>query len=208
MENEIWRPVDGYEGLYEVSILGRVKCLGKGKTHNSGEHLMKLTQVRNYYKVGLCRKGKTKTYFVHDFVAKAFPEICGNWFEGAECNHKDGNTLNNEASNLIVCTKAQHIMFHQQMRIEELNKRNRQERRKIKDFNTALQLFQENGKYTVTFYCRESKVRRNGKAAIEICIYQNGERFFKNSGYFAKPSDFQNGIYPEGFTEYLETFMS
>ena len=174
--------------------------------HSRSIKALKTNRTKHPY---LCWVGQdNRTHYAHIEVAKAFPEICGEWFDGCEVHHKDGNTLNNEASNLIVCTKAQHIMFHQQMRIEELNKRNRQERRKIKDFNTALQLFQENGKYTVTFYCRESKVRRNGKAAIEICIYQNGERFFKNSGYFAKPSDFQNGIYPEGFTEYLETFIS
>ena len=54
----------------------------------------------------LCVGGETKQFKVHTLVARAFPEICGEWFEGAEVDHKDGNPMNNAAENLRVVSHA------------------------------------------------------------------------------------------------------
>lgn len=97
---EIWRPVAGYEGLYEVSDKGRVKSLNFRWTGQ--EKVMKPWLSGLYLRVDLCGKKK----LVHCLVAKAFPEICGEMFEGCVINHKDENPLNNVASNLEVCTVA------------------------------------------------------------------------------------------------------
>ena len=71
MEEEIWKPIKDYEGLYEVSNLGRVKSLnyrGTGK-----EKILKNTERSNgYLAIGLIKNGKTKMFRVHRLVAEAF----------------------------------------------------------------------------------------------------------------------------------------
>ena len=59
----------------------------------------------NRVTVCLCKDGKPRQRFISVLVAKAFPEICGEWFEGAEVDHKDTDTQNNTAENLRVCDR-------------------------------------------------------------------------------------------------------
>ena len=59
---------------------------------------------RRYYSI---TRGNT-TYRVHRLIAKAFPEICGEWFEGAVVDHINGNCLDNRAVNLRVCTSKEN----------------------------------------------------------------------------------------------------
>ena len=98
--NEIWKPIKGYEGLYEVSNFGRIKSLnynhtGKGK-------ILKQNQIMNGYKlVMLYKDGNGKNYLVHRLVAEAFLPNTDN----LPCvNHKDENKQNNVVSNLEWCT--------------------------------------------------------------------------------------------------------
>lgn len=53
-----------------------------------------------------------KNIFCNIIVAKAFPEICGEWFDGCEVHHIDGDTTNDSAYNLIVLTHSQHLEIH------------------------------------------------------------------------------------------------
>lgn len=97
---EVWRPVKGYEGLYEVSNFGRVKSLKYRKTGK--ESILKQDMcVAGYFMVGL---GKKSRKLVHRLVARAFPEICGEWFDGCQVNHKNEIKTDNRAENLEVCT--------------------------------------------------------------------------------------------------------
>ena len=145
-----------------------------------------------------------KTYYVHIEVAKAFPEICGKWFKGCEVHHKDGNSLNNEATNLIVCTKAQHLEYHRKMKMNN----ERKEYLKTSSFDDKLDEFKKNGEFSVTYYCRKSKKNKDGLAPIEIGINQKGERRFKNSGFMWNPDEFEKGNYPEGFMEYVNGLLN
>lgn len=77
--NEIWRPVKGYEGLYEVSNLGRVKSLERTRKSKNGciapvcEKILSLKTDRDGYKeITLCLNSKLKFYRVHRLVAEAF----------------------------------------------------------------------------------------------------------------------------------------
>ena len=71
MEEEIWKPIKDYEGLYEVSNLGRVKSLNYRKTGK--EKILKNIECNNgYLKVGLIKFGKCKMCSIHRLVAEAF----------------------------------------------------------------------------------------------------------------------------------------
>lgn len=104
-EIEIWKDIKDYEGLYQVSNMGRVKSLGNGKAKNpnlSKERILKQTINKNkYYNVQLFKEGKGKNYLVHRIVAQTFLSNSDN----LSCvNHKDENKTNNCASNLEFCT--------------------------------------------------------------------------------------------------------
>lgn len=113
---EIWRPIEGYDG-YEVSNLGRVRRITI--TYIKPDK----SDIRRYryplHKSKQDKKGKKE--FGHILVAKAFPEICGKWFNGCEVHHKDRNSKNNKAENLICLTKQEHTKEH----YEELAERAR-----------------------------------------------------------------------------------
>ena len=92
---EIWKEIEGYEGLYEVSNLGRIKSLQKDII------LKNRLSKRGYYLVSLYKNGKSTTKWVHRLVAKAFISNPDNL---PQINHKDENSLNNCADNLEWCT--------------------------------------------------------------------------------------------------------
>ena len=116
MENEIWRPVKGYEGLYEVSNYGRVRSLNFYRNKNFKKELKPTENRYGYMVVCLRNFGNTtlptkKQYKLHRLVAYAFQEICGNYFDGAVCNHKDENKTNNIADNLEWCTQSYNCIY-------------------------------------------------------------------------------------------------
>ena len=106
---EVWRDIEGYEGYYQVSNLGRVKRLESFVYSNVGcrivrERILALKNERNGYKsVHLCKYGVRTRKRVHRLVAEAFiPNP-----ERLPCvNHKDENTANNQAINLEWCSVA------------------------------------------------------------------------------------------------------
>ena len=107
---EVWKEIDGYEGLYAISNLGNIKCLEHkcpGRYKNSmrtvKEHDMKsvLNKKNGYYYVTLSKFDRGKTFAVHKLVAKTFVD---NPFDYVIVNHKDENKQNNCADNLEWCT--------------------------------------------------------------------------------------------------------
>jgi hypothetical protein len=86
---EIWKDIRGYEGLYQVSDLGRVR---------RGNKLLHLnTNTYGYKHITLCKNNVPKTVVVHRLVADAFIE---NPQSKPQINHKDGNKENNTVANL------------------------------------------------------------------------------------------------------------
>lgn len=112
---EIWKPIVGYEGLYEVSNFGRVKGLErmvKGRYGNLRfqKETMRKIQINNrgYCTVRLCKDGNYKYYFVHRLVAEAF---IPNDDKTLEVNHKDEDKLNNYAFNLEWVTRKENMNY-------------------------------------------------------------------------------------------------
>lgn len=89
---EIWKPVVGYEGLYEVSSYGRVRRVNKD--------LLKLQNVKGYNQVCLYKNGISTGLRVHRLVAQAFLPNPDNL---PQVNHKDEDKTNNNVDNLEWC---------------------------------------------------------------------------------------------------------
>ena len=107
MNKEIWKDISGYEGLYQVSNLGRVKSLENRSNHKKEKILA--SHIRNqYYGVTLYKDSHYKNYTIHRLVAEAFIPNPDNL---PEVNHKDENKLNNYVDNLEWCNKKYNINY-------------------------------------------------------------------------------------------------
>jgi len=111
MIEEIWKPVKGYEGLYEVSNLGRVKSLERFANCRYGgtckEKILKGGKDgAGYLLVGICQNKKRKTKKVHRLVAEAFLKNPEN---KKTVNHKDGVKANNFVENLEWMTHKENV---------------------------------------------------------------------------------------------------
>ncbi|MFY0484933.1 NUMOD4 domain-containing protein [Staphylococcus haemolyticus] len=111
--SETWKDVVGYEGIYEVSSLGKVRT-HKDKTTYTKRHgvrrwkqrfLKNRTPNGRDVRVTLWKNGKPKDFLVHRLVGFAFiPTI-----KGKECiNHIDGNPKNNCVENLEWCNHSEN----------------------------------------------------------------------------------------------------
>ncbi|MNQ86769.1 NUMOD4 motif protein [compost metagenome] len=105
MEQEVWKDIEGFEGMYQISNLGRVKSLARH--YNREDRVIKGNPNKQYYlQVQLYKDRKRHVYLVHRLVMQAFEPI-DNPSEMA-VNHKDFNVQNNTLSNLEWCTTAEN----------------------------------------------------------------------------------------------------
>lgn len=103
---EVYKPIKGYEGLYEVSNLGNVKSLSKirGRAFTA-ERLLKPRIVNGYVMVTLCKESKRFNASVHRLIAEAF---IPNPENKETINHIDGNKQNNSIDNLEWATQREN----------------------------------------------------------------------------------------------------
>lgn len=106
MANELWKPVKGYEGFYEVSNKGRVRSVERidARGQHRKSKIMSVKKIQNAKKVTFFRDGKSKTFTLKKLVAGAF-------LEAQKADEKlvyvDGNPDNICAENLKWQKKAQ-----------------------------------------------------------------------------------------------------
>lgn len=118
-EIEVWKPIPGYEGLYEASSQGRIRT-AEGKVTSSARFDRRVWQQRimkqkwrkrkgvgkEDARVCLWKDGKEKTHLVSRLVAMSFLPMP---FEKLTVNHIDGDPSNNRVDNLEWCTQQENV---------------------------------------------------------------------------------------------------
>ena len=125
---EIWKDVKGFENVYQISNLGRLKRLetiikskymGKyNRNVHKYEKIINVNKNERYYKYTLKYKNKKRVATIHRLVAEAFIPNPNNL---PQVNHIDGNKHNNCIDNLEWCTQSENIK-HAQITLNKIVK--------------------------------------------------------------------------------------
>lgn len=115
IESEEWRDIPGYEGIYQVSNLGRVKSMARQRTNKlMGTHWRKEKLLspghssKGYLHVTLYKGGNRTIFSVHNLVLSAFKEEPDFGETRVEANHLDGDKTNNRLKNLEYTTPSEN----------------------------------------------------------------------------------------------------
>lgn len=121
---EIWKDINGYDGVYQVSNTGLVRSADhmdfKNRNRIKGRILKQGKKENGYMQVSLTDKnGKAKNYYVHRLVVNAFTK-CGDEYE---VNHIDENKQNNTLENLECVQHKENVSYG--TRLERIAKKHR-----------------------------------------------------------------------------------
>lgn len=181
---EIWKDINGYDGYYQISNLGRVKSLPKKRNNNNGYYIQKEMILKNHlnnkgYQYVYLSVPIKKKYYVHRLVGIAF---IPNPFKKPYINHIDCNPLNNNMKNLEWCTPQENtdhmVSLKRNIRDENWFKRQAKARKKQckKVIGTKI-----NGNEVIIFNSMQ-EAQRNGFNAGGISECCSGKRKF-HKGY-------------------------
>lgn len=159
---EIWKDIEGYEGMYQVSNMGRVRALDRVKPNSGGQiakgHILPSYNNGNgYLWVSLWKFNKSKHIYVHRLVAMAFIPNPSNL---PIINHKDEDKSNNRHDNLEWCTQKYNINYGNHMkRLKESYIANGN--------NRPIDVYDMKGTFLKTFdcsneVCKEIGINRRG----------------------------------------------
>lgn len=164
-QEEIWKDIPGYEGLYQVSNLGRVRSCVNTSSRRKG--LLKPYVKNGYLAVNLYKDEKCKHLYVHRLVADCFVEN-PNGFNVV--NHINCNKENNHCRNLEWCSQKHNI--HESMK-NDLQRHN------------VVELVEIKTGRVLTFYSQRAASRFLGKYEnfINLAIKANK---LKHNGYLIK----------------------
>lgn len=101
MINEIWKDIDGYNGLYQISSLGRVR-------NKKGRLISPRKKWNGYIEVQLYKASKKKHYQIHRLVAEAFIPNPNNL---PQINHKNEIKFDNRLENLEWCDNSYNVNY-------------------------------------------------------------------------------------------------
>jgi hypothetical protein len=113
---ETWKDIKGYEGIYQISNLGRVKRISNihwcNLKYRDNYYLKPLDNGKGYLRIKLTVKSKSRRVMLHRLIAEAFIENPNNY---PFVNHIDGNKKNNNLNNLEWCTQSQNCLHSVKM---------------------------------------------------------------------------------------------
>ena len=102
---EIWKTIEGFDGIYEVSSLGNIKSFKYGK-----ERILKGGVFNNRYKIVILRKNnKSKTYAIHKLVANAFLKTKSDRKKNLVVDHINNIKTDNRAVNLRIISHSLNV---------------------------------------------------------------------------------------------------
>ena len=154
MQEEVWKPIKGWEGFYQVSNLGRVKSIdrfvkrGEKKMHVKELVLKNTLDSKGYYMVALCdmERGVNKKVPIHRIVAEAFIENPSN---KPQIDHINTVKTDNRVENLrwVTCKEnANNPITLERVRVNGhgavVAKKNMETRKKHKKYNAPMEVFQ------------------------------------------------------------------
>lgn len=128
-----WRPVVGYEDIYQVSEFGDVKRIKPDRhdTKAKGKPMKVTIEKWGYAAIELAHPENPPKYWkVHRLVAFAFLGECP---DGMQVNHRDGNKLNNHYSNLEYVTPKENVKHAFDMGLRQSSKGENHGRAKLTD---------------------------------------------------------------------------
>lgn len=170
---EIWKDIEDYEGLYQVSNFGRIKSLPRNtkNQYSNKRHIFNPCKDSDgYLVVGLSKNKQPKTLKVHRLVAIAFiPNILNK----PQINHIDCDKTNNNVNNLEWVTSSENIVHAYKNKLITINSEFR--KKKIYGINTV-----DNSKITFGSVTEASKFFKTVKTSISNCL--NG-RTKSSNGY-------------------------
>lgn len=152
---ETWKPVRGYEGIYEVSDLGRVMSLRTGK-------ILKNQPNRGYLCTTLTNQ-TTKRFSVHRLVYEAFH---GPIPDGLQIDHIDGDKANNTLSNLRAVTPKENV--NNPITLERVKESNRKKARNL-EWREKMRQTKKRSTPVVQINIENDEVVRVWNTASEAC---------------------------------------
>ena len=181
---EVWKPVCGYEGLYEVSDLGNVRSLPRNTT--KGKVLKPYINTFNGYAYVCLSKDNRRTQKrVHALVMMAFCPVDKKpgYDPMFTIDHVDGNKTNNELSNLEWCTQAENQRRAYKLGLQKTECL----KKKVINLDT-FEIFDSLGD------AARSVGGHKGSAITRVC---RGVRSHYRNAHFAYYSDYINGTIPK-----------
>ena len=159
LDGEIWEPiyeieqngqVVNYQGIYQISNLGRIKSMNY---RNSGEQkILKLTKnTRGYYQIHLRKNNEYRAYLIHRLVAMYFVD---GYEEGLVVNHKDECQTNNVYTNLEWITQKENSNYGTSQQ-----RKGRAKRKSVKciELDMEFDSIKEAAQYVGCSYCTISR---------------------------------------------------